>query len=123
MRPIWFVRALKFGILALVVIAGFGQAVLQLWNWLMPAIFGLPSLHFWQAVGLLALSRILVGGMRGGPHFAGHWRHRMAERMQMRPGDEEIEWFQRGLEQRYGRCGGKPAGQNKSDAPAPTGER
>ena len=40
-----------------------GQLVMQLWNWLMPAIFGLPSLTFWQAVGLLALSRILFGGM------------------------------------------------------------
>ena len=47
-----------------------GQLVMQLWNWLMPAIFGLPQLTFWQAVGLLVLSRVLFGGMgmggRGG---------------------------------------------------------
>jgi hypothetical protein len=56
-----------FGIalILIIVIAGFGQAVLQLWNWLMPTIFGLPVISFWQAVGLLGLSWILFGGLRG----------------------------------------------------------
>lgn len=56
-----------FGIVLIlvIVIAGFGQAVLQLWNWLMPTIFGLPTISFWQAVGLLGLSWILFGGLRG----------------------------------------------------------
>ena len=56
-----------FGIvlILIIVIAGFGQAVLQLWNWLMPTIFGLPAISFWQAVGLLGLSWILFGGLRG----------------------------------------------------------
>jgi hypothetical protein len=56
-----------FGIalIVIIVIAGFGQAVLQLWNWLMPTIFGLPAISFWQAVGLLGLSWILFGGLRG----------------------------------------------------------
>ena len=30
-----------------------------LWNWLMPVIFGLPEIGFWQAFGLLILSNIL----------------------------------------------------------------
>ena len=56
-----------FGIvlILIIVIAGFGQAVLQLWNWLMPTIFRLPAISFWQAVGLLGLSWILFGGLRG----------------------------------------------------------
>lgn len=56
-----------FGIALLltIVIAGFGQAVLQLWNWLMPRLFGLPPLTFWQAVGLMGLCWILFGGLRG----------------------------------------------------------
>jgi len=29
-----------------------------LWNWLMPVIFGLPEIGFWQAFGLLILSNI-----------------------------------------------------------------
>jgi hypothetical protein len=37
-----------------------------LWNWLMPLIFGLPTLTYWQAVGLFILSKILLGGFGGG---------------------------------------------------------
>ena len=59
------VRAFSIAVLITIVIAGFGQAVLQLWNWLMPELFGLPRLQFWQAVGLMSLSWILFGGLRG----------------------------------------------------------
>ena len=58
-------KALTFTILIMIVISGFGQAVLQLWNWLMPELFGLHPLRFWQAVGLMGLSWILFGGLRG----------------------------------------------------------
>jgi hypothetical protein len=30
-----------------------------LWNWLMPSIFGLKYITFWEAVGLNAISSIL----------------------------------------------------------------
>ena len=30
-----------------------------LWNWLMPVIFGLPLITFWQAAGLMLLISIL----------------------------------------------------------------
>lgn len=30
-----------------------------LWNWLMPVIFGLPLISFWQAAGLMLLISIL----------------------------------------------------------------
>lgn len=30
-----------------------------LWNWLMPEIFGLPKLSFWEALGVSALSSLL----------------------------------------------------------------
>ena len=52
-------------ILLAIVFAGFGNAVLYLWNWLMPAIFGLRAITYWQAVGLMGLSWILFGGLRG----------------------------------------------------------
>lgn len=39
-----------------------GEIVLHLWNWLMPPLFGWHELTFWQALGLLALCRILFGG-------------------------------------------------------------
>jgi len=30
-----------------------------LWNWLMPVIFALPTITFWQALGICLLSGIL----------------------------------------------------------------
>jgi hypothetical protein len=36
-----------------------GGPLWLLWNWLIPTIFGLPHITFWQAVGLNLLSSIL----------------------------------------------------------------
>lgn len=52
-----------FGILAIAALATLcGFIIMSLWNWLMPYIFGLPELSYWQAVGIFALSKILIGG-------------------------------------------------------------
>jgi hypothetical protein len=48
-------------IIFLLIAAGFSAAVMLLWNWLMPAIFSLGMINFWQALGMLILSRILFG--------------------------------------------------------------
>jgi hypothetical protein len=45
-----------------------GLLTVGLWNALMPAILGLPAISFWQAVGLLLLSRVLFGGFGGLGH-------------------------------------------------------
>lgn len=34
--------------------------VMWLWNWLMPDIFGLVEINFWQALGINILSGILI---------------------------------------------------------------
>jgi len=39
-----------------------GWVVAQLWNWLLPPLFGFHTVTVWQALGLLALTRILFGG-------------------------------------------------------------
>jgi hypothetical protein len=102
MKHHWIVRVFQIALILLIVIAGFGQAVLQLWNWLMPGIFGVPALTFWQAVGLLGLSWILFGGWRGFPGRSWHWRHRMRERWeQMTP--EQREEFRKAMQSRCGR--------------------
>ena len=36
--------------------------VMVLWNWLMPTIFGLITITFWQAGGMLLLSKLLFTG-------------------------------------------------------------
>ncbi len=45
----------------------FGLVVKVLWNWLMPALFGLGTITFWQAFGIVLLAKILFGG-----HGHGH---------------------------------------------------
>jgi hypothetical protein len=52
----------------------FGVAVMLLWNWLLPPIFGLPSINYLQAVGLFVLARILFSNVGGGFADNGH-RH------------------------------------------------
>ena len=46
-------------IVFIVLFVAIGFAEMALWNWLMPYIFGLPKLSFWQAVGLDALIFLL----------------------------------------------------------------
>ncbi len=67
MRSRWVVRGVKIAMMAVFGVAVFGFIVMSLWNWLLPGIFGLPAIGFWQALGLLVLSKILFGGFRGGP--------------------------------------------------------
>lgn len=43
----------------------FGYVIMLLWNWLMPEIFGLTTITFWQAIGLGLLSKLLLGGFGG----------------------------------------------------------
>jgi hypothetical protein len=96
MKKYRLLRALKialFGALAITVVS---FVVMSLWNVLMPGIFAVHAITFWQALGLLALSKLLFGGFRG---FAGggpRWRRRMLERWeQMTP--EEREKFKQGM--------------------------
>lgn len=91
-----------------------GTVVMLLWNWLAPELFGLRLITFWQAIGLLALCRILFGGFglggghRSGPRrrMEGRIRERVGERMderweQMTP--EQRERFRQGFHDRSGR--------------------
>ena len=81
-----------------------GWVVMSLWNWLLPPLFGWRVIGFWQALGLLALSRILFGGLGLHGHAASNSRRRMRERWEnMSP--EERERFRQGM---FGRFGFKP---------------
>ena len=49
------------GLVLIIVAIGFlfGWFVMILWNWLMPMIFGLMTIGYWEAWGLLVLSGLL----------------------------------------------------------------
>jgi hypothetical protein len=92
------VRAMAMLAIVIILLALLGAAVMLLWNWLVPALFRGPTLQYWQAVGLLILSRLLFGGLRG----HGHWRQRRwRERWEQLTPEEREQ-----LRQRYvSRCG------------------
>ncbi len=64
-------RKLKCALLAIACIAGLSGVIMVLWNLLVPDIFGLTTLTFWQALGLFVLTRLLFGrfGGKGGHGF------------------------------------------------------
>jgi hypothetical protein len=47
------------GILGALIMTVFSYPTMYLWNLLMPDIFGLPTITFWQALGLMVLSTLL----------------------------------------------------------------
>jgi len=56
-----------FGVIFVVIIAFlisllFAWPFMLLWNWLMPMIFGLTTLTFWQAFGLMLLCEFMFKG-------------------------------------------------------------
>ena len=109
----FFVINCAIGVLAVSVI---GYVVMTLWNALVPNIFGLRSITFWQAVGLLILSKLLFGGFRPRPSGP-HWRKRMRERWEhMTP--EERERFQHGMGRRCGRARPEDAPSGGAEARA-----
>jgi hypothetical protein len=96
----------KIACVGLLAVALFTFAVMSLWNVLMPAIFGLHAITFWQALGLLVLSKVLFGGFRSFPG-GGRGRRRMMERWeQMTP--EEREKFKQGMRRGCGRAPSAP---------------
>ena len=79
---LWF---LPIGVAAIALFIFIGGTVVQLlWNWLLPSLFGWPSVSFWQAVGILALSRILFGRWGGGGRGGHRWSSEEKDRFRQR---------------------------------------
>ena len=92
MRGRWILKGLGFLVVASAVLALVSAAVMLLWNALVPTLFNGPAVHFWQAVGLLVLSRLLFGGLR-----RRGWRHRGWHGRCGRMTPEERERFREGF--------------------------
>ena len=102
------VRGLVFFLMAALAAILFSFVVKWLWNWLMPALFGLHLISFWQALGVLILSKILFSGFHARPGGSRDWRMRFIRRWdQMTP--EEREKFRAGLHRHCGPGGSSPA--------------
>lgn len=112
-RGRWVGKAAAFIVCVLAFIAALSYVVMSLWNAIIPTLFHLPTLEYWQAMGLLILCRILFGGIRGrhGWHGHGHghggWRRHMRQRWEsMTP--EERERMRSKFKHRCGWDPGEP---------------
>ena len=70
----------------LIMIAILSAAVMLLWNWLVPVLFGGKMINYWQAMGLLILTRILTGF---GKASAAHFSHKFRNGWHSLPEDEK----------------------------------
>jgi hypothetical protein len=71
--PVMIAGMIVLGIIGITGLAIlFGFVIMWLWNWLMPELFGLPLISYWQAVGLFILLKILIGGCGGKGHHSKH---------------------------------------------------
>jgi hypothetical protein len=98
MKKHWIKKAV---FIPLIVIAGlfvFGGLVMLLWNSILPGLIHVSEITFWQALGLLVLSKILFSG--GWGHRGGQWGHRRHHWMHM--SDEEREKFRTEWKHRCG---------------------
>ena len=115
----WPLKALKIAVIAVVAAAVVGLVVMSLWNWLVPALFGRPTISFAEAIGLFILAKLLFGGFRGGVGPGHYWRRRMHERWeQMSP--EERERFRAGMQRCCGYEARGAAADSSQQPPAAT---
>jgi hypothetical protein len=101
--PLKIVGMVVAGIVgALVFALAFGYFVMLLWNWLMPSLFGISKIYFWQAFGIILLARLIFGtvGHHGPLHHRGHNRHHHHYRYHHWnrdcQWDEDDEWYLKG---------------------------
>ena len=82
----------------------FGNVIMWLWNWLMPKIFGLPIIGFWEGLGLFLLAKILFGfGSSSGScegdkkhhhHGKHHFHHGEGEKRDWRDWEYYDDWWE-----------------------------
>jgi hypothetical protein len=95
-RGMFFAKCVLFGLIAISLV---GVVTLLLWNWLIPTLFKGPVINYWEALGLLLLTKILFWRVGGGSRntcnttdnaAAPYWKHRFYEKFStMKPEDRE----------------------------------
>lgn len=96
----------KFNKIALGILCGIAilfiltAIVMLLWNALLPQILHVTAINFWQAMGILVLSKILFGGFHGGRKKWGSKQHLKEKFDQM--SEEDRQRFKEKLKERFG---------------------
>lgn len=97
-KKFWITRAIFIPLAIAAGIFIFGSIVMLLWNGILPAVLGVGTITFWQALGILVLSKILFSSFRGANwhrHHGHDWRNRW---IHLSPEEKEkmrAEWKER----------------------------
>ena len=97
-------RALKFAGMGILMIGGITLVIfttMSLWNWLIPLLFHGPVITFWQTVGLIVLSKILLSGFAPGGRRRHNRRHEHYCAGEHSPNREE--WWKKFNEMKKGK--------------------
>jgi hypothetical protein len=114
MKRFWIRKVAGFIVIAIAGTFIFGSIVMLLWNALLPVLFKLPLINFWQALGLLILSKLLFGGFRGA-----HWgRHQLKNKMQEKFTNMTPEEREKFKQEWRSRCGHRFREDFREDKPA-----
>lgn len=82
-KKFWVQKIVGFIVCGALIVALLGFVVMNLWNSVLAEVVHVSPVSFWQALGLLVLSKILFGGFRKGGwgrHKGRHWKRHMADR-------------------------------------------
>jgi len=105
MKKFWIKKGLMILFFGAIAVTLFGFIVMGLWNGILVQVVSVKVITFWQALGILLLSKILFGGFHGRGRWRGSqaWKEKMKQRYDnMTPEEREkfkAEW--------KNRCGGR----------------
>lgn len=71
------VKVLFFALFVIVMLFLVGYILMLLWNWLMPELFGISTINYWQAFGILVLAKIIFGFGGGNGPGKSHKKRRL----------------------------------------------
>lgn len=70
------IKIIAMVILGVVIFLLANYLLMRLWNWLMPDLFGVGTVTYWQALGIFILAKLLFGFGGGGGKSKGGSSHK-----------------------------------------------
>ncbi len=80
-RRFWFGKAVMILVFCTAFVMLFSYIVMRLWNGILPDVLGVKIISFWQAMGILVLSKILFSGFGGFHHKKEQFKNRFRQKM------------------------------------------
>ena len=80
-RRFWFGKAVMILVFCTAFVMLFSYIVMRLWNGILPDVIGVKVISFWQAMGILVLSKILFSGFGGFAQKKEQFRNRFRQKM------------------------------------------